>query len=148
MLQERCGAGGGRGEAPGRVAVPGVGGVAAALQHAGTPQGAHPVATSKASVPSAAFDDVLQSWTLPCQNLHVNAAYAHPGGHQPEIRAFDICTQGAGDRQAGDDVSAVLTAWGSWQPALDPHRRPSVGEALVGSLGGRRADQQVPSPLG
>jgi hypothetical protein len=53
------------------------------------------------------------------------------------------CAQGAGDRQAGDDVSAVLTAWGSWQPALDPHRRPSVSEALVGSLGGRRADQQV-----
>jgi hypothetical protein len=45
-------------------------------------------------------------------------------------------------------VSAVLTAWGSWQPALDPHRRPSVSEALVGSLGGRRADQQVPSPVG
>ncbi len=55
--------------------------------------------------------------------------------------------KGSGDRQAGDDVSAVLTAWGSWQPGLEPHRRPSVGEALVGSLGGRRADQQVAAPL-
>lgn len=51
--------------------------------------------------------------------------------------------QGAGDRQAGDDVAALLTTWGSWQPSLEAHRRPSVGEALVGSLGGRRADQQV-----
>ena len=33
------------------------------------------------------------------------------------------------------DVSAVVTAWGTWQPALDPNRRPSVSDALVGSLG-------------
>jgi len=56
--------------------------------------------------------------------------------------------KGAGDRQAGDDVSATLTAWGSWQPALEPHRRPSVGEALIGSLGGRRAEQQVSTAFG
>ena len=37
--------------------------------------------------------------------------------------------------QAGVDVSAVVTAWGTWQPALDPNRRPSVSDALVGSLG-------------
>ena len=65
FLQKRRGAGGGRGEAPGRVAVPGVSGVAATLQHAGAPEGAHPVATRKAALlPCACFDDVLLGWTL------------------------------------------------------------------------------------
>lgn len=53
---------------------------------------------------------------------------------------------GAGDRQAGSDVAAVITAWGTWQPALSPNRRPSVSDALVGSLGGSKAEDQVCSP--
>ena len=53
---------------------------------------------------------------------------------------------GAGDRQAGADVAAVITAWGTWQPALSPNRRPSVSDALVGSLGGSKADSQARTP--
>lgn len=51
--------------------------------------------------------------------------------------------KGAGDKQAGVDVAACITAWGFWQPALEPHRRPSVADVLVGPLGGARADEQV-----
>ena len=51
--------------------------------------------------------------------------------------------KGAGDRQAGDDVAATVTAWGTWQPGLAPHRSPSVSEVLIAALGGARADQQV-----
>lgn len=51
--------------------------------------------------------------------------------------------KGAGDPQAGDDVAATITAWGSWQPGLEPHRSPSVSQVLVAALGGARADQQV-----
>lgn len=41
-----------------------------------------------------------------------------------------------GDPQSGSDVSAVLTSWGTWQPALQPPtRKPSVVNALVGALG-------------
>ncbi|KAL3159283.1 hypothetical protein ABBQ32_011245 [Trebouxia sp. C0010 RCD-2024] len=48
---------------------------------------------------------------------------------------------GHGDHQAGSDVSASLTAWGSWQPALAPTRGPTVLEALIGSLGGRGSNR-------
>lgn len=51
--------------------------------------------------------------------------------------------KGAGDPQAGDDVAATITAWGTWQPGLEPHRSPSPSEVLVAALGGARADQQV-----
>lgn len=50
---------------------------------------------------------------------------------------------GSGDLQAGSDVAAVITAWGTWQPGLNPNRRPSVSDALVGSLGGVKAESQV-----
>ena len=45
--------------------------------------------------------------------------------------------------QAGTDVAATLTAWGSWQPAMMPTRSPTVVNALVGSLGGHGADRRV-----
>ena len=45
--------------------------------------------------------------------------------------------------QAGVDVSAMITAWGTWQPALDPNRRPSVSDALIGSLGDSSNGSQV-----
>ena len=42
---------------------------------------------------------------------------------------------GMGDLQAGGiDSNAVLTSYGTWQPALSPGRKPSVVDALVGSL--------------
>ena len=41
---------------------------------------------------------------------------------------------GAGDRQGGEDVSAVLTTYGAWQPGVNPIRRPAVVESLVGAL--------------
>jgi hypothetical protein len=41
---------------------------------------------------------------------------------------------GSGDSQAAADVSAAITAHGSWQPALAPYRKPAVVEALVGAL--------------
>ena len=37
----------------------------------------------------------------------------------------------------------MITAWGTWQPALDPNRRPSVSDALVGSLGDSFNGSQV-----
>lgn len=49
--------------------------------------------------------------------------------------------------QAGSDVSASLTAWGSWQPALAPTRGPTVLEALIGSLGGRGSNRVSPKHL-
>ena len=45
--------------------------------------------------------------------------------------------------QAGADVSAFLSAWGAWQPALDPFRSPSVADALIGSLGGHGSERRV-----
>ena len=45
--------------------------------------------------------------------------------------------------QAGDDVSHVLSRYGTWQPALQHRRAPTVAEALVGSLGGFGAEQRV-----
>ena len=39
--------------------------------------------------------------------------------------------------QAGDDVSSMLTSFGSWQPSLASHRGPSVLDALLGGLGGQ-----------
>mmetsp|Transcript_10132 Transcript_10132/g.30353 ORF Transcript_10132/g.30353 Transcript_10132/m.30353 type:complete len:836 (-) Transcript_10132:2926-5433(-) len=56
--------------------------------------------------------------------------------------------KGAGDPQAGDDVAATITAWGTWQPGLEPHRSPSPSEVLVAALGGARADQQVLLDIG
>lgn len=41
---------------------------------------------------------------------------------------------GTGDKQAAADVSAAITAHGTWQPAVAPFRRPAVVEALVGAL--------------
>lgn len=51
--------------------------------------------------------------------------------------AFDMFTHlvGAGERQSGWDVSAALTTHGSWQPSVQPSRRPSLADAVVGSLG-------------
>ncbi len=40
-------------------------------------------------------------------------------------------------------MSAMITAWGTWQPALDPNRRPSVSDALIGSLGDGSNGSQV-----
>ena len=48
--------------------------------------------------------------------------------------------------QAGSDVSASLTAWGSWQPALAPFRGPTVLDALVGSLGSRGSNRVSLAP--
>ncbi|GAB4818501.1 hypothetical protein N2152v2_005547 [Parachlorella kessleri] len=50
---------------------------------------------------------------------------------------FDIFTHlvGRGERQSGGDVSSALTTHGSWQPSVQPSRRPSLADALVGSLG-------------
>lgn len=57
---------------------------------------------------------------------------------------------GSGDPQSGVDVSATVSAWGFWQPAISPSRRPSVADALVGSLGGMYGERQVGTvpPLG
>jgi hypothetical protein len=50
---------------------------------------------------------------------------------------FDMFTHlvGHGDRQSGWDVSSALTTHGGWQPSVQPSRRPSLADALVGSLG-------------
>ena len=43
--------------------------------------------------------------------------------------------------QAGDDISSLLTAFGSWQPSLASHRGPSVLDAMLGGLGGQGPDR-------
>lgn len=50
---------------------------------------------------------------------------------------FDMFTHrlGHGDRRSGWDVSSALTTHGSWQPSVQPNRRPSLADAVVGSLG-------------
>jgi FkbM family methyltransferase len=64
--------------------------------------------------------------------------------HFPVSAAFEppfvimVDLIGHGDVQAGADVSALISNWGTWQPALAPTRKPSVVEALVGSLGGHK----------
>lgn len=50
---------------------------------------------------------------------------------------------GHGDPQSGIDVGATVTQWGTWQPAIDPTRGPTVTEALVGSLGSRMVGHKV-----
>eukprot|EP00878_Enallax_costatus_P018487 GHUV01019462.1.p1 GENE.GHUV01019462.1~~GHUV01019462.1.p1 ORF type:complete len:712 (+),score=229.78 GHUV01019462.1:1971-4106(+) len=52
---------------------------------------------------------------------------------------------GTGDRQAAADVSAAITAHGTWQPAVAPFRRPAVVEALVGALS-RHSSSMANSP--
>lgn len=44
---------------------------------------------------------------------------------------------GQGDLQSGSDISSVLSNWGVWQPGLSPSRRPTVVDALIGSLRGK-----------
>jgi hypothetical protein len=54
---------------------------------------------------------------------------------------FDLLTHraGRGERQSGADVSAALTTHGGWQPSVQPARRPSLVDVVVGSLGGHSA---------
>uniref|UniRef100_A0A383WPH4 Methyltransferase FkbM domain-containing protein n=1 Tax=Tetradesmus obliquus TaxID=3088 RepID=A0A383WPH4_TETOB len=54
---------------------------------------------------------------------------------------------GSGDKQAGVDVSAAVTAHGAWQPAVAPYRKPAVVEALVGALS-RHSSSHANSPVG
>ncbi|KAK9834954.1 hypothetical protein WJX84_011882 [Apatococcus fuscideae] len=56
---------------------------------------------------------------------------------------MQVNLRGHGDPQADQDVCAVLTQYGRWQPALAPGQGPSVADALVGSLGGTGADKRV-----
>ncbi|KAK9806068.1 hypothetical protein WJX72_000034 [[Myrmecia] bisecta] len=56
--------------------------------------------------------------------------------------------RGHGDPQAGVDVSATLTSFGTWQPALAPARGPTYAEALVGSLGSSASRQRVLLDIG
>jgi hypothetical protein len=51
---------------------------------------------------------------------------------------FDLLTHrvGRGERQSGADISAALTTHGSWQASVQPSRRPSLADVLVGSMGG------------
>lgn len=50
---------------------------------------------------------------------------------------FDVMTHlvSHGERQSGWDVSQVVSTYGAWQPSVQPTRRPSLAEAVVGSLG-------------
>lgn len=54
---------------------------------------------------------------------------------------------GLGDMQAAADVSAVITAHGSWQPGVAPYRKPAVVEALVGALA-KHSRSSSNSPVG
>ena len=50
---------------------------------------------------------------------------------------FDVMTHlvSHGERQSGWDVSQVVSTFGAWQPSVQPTRKPSLVEAVVGSLG-------------
>ncbi len=50
---------------------------------------------------------------------------------------FDILTAppGTGERQSGADVGAALLTHGTWQPSVQPGRRPGLAEVVVGALG-------------
>ncbi|KAG7667283.1 hypothetical protein Ndes2526B_g04214 [Nannochloris sp. 'desiccata'] len=50
---------------------------------------------------------------------------------------FDVMTHlvSHGERQSGWDVSQIVSTFGTWQPSVQPTRKPSLVEALVGSLG-------------
>lgn len=54
---------------------------------------------------------------------------------------------GLGDMQAAADVSATITAHGTWQPGVAPYRKPAVVEALVGALA-KHSRRSSNSPLG
>lgn len=73
--------------------------------------------------------------------------------HYPVSIAFDppfiLMTDlvGLGDVQAAADVSATITAHGTWQPGIDPNRKPSVVEALVGALA-KHSQRSTNTPSG
>jgi len=50
---------------------------------------------------------------------------------------FDVMTHlvSHGERQSGWDVSQIVSTFGTWQPSVQPTRKPSLVEAVVGSLG-------------
>jgi hypothetical protein len=50
---------------------------------------------------------------------------------------FDVMTHlvSHGELQSGWDVSQVVSTFGTWQPSVQPTRKPSLMEAVVGSLG-------------
>lgn len=58
---------------------------------------------------------------------------------------FDLLTHrlGRGERQGGADVGAALTTHGNWQPSVQPSRRPSLVDAVVGSMGGSEQKHNV-----
>ena len=62
---------------------------------------------------------------------------------------FDVMTHlvSHGERQSGWDVSQVLSAYGTWQPSVQPTRRPSLAEAVVGSLGVLQQDSHFNSMM-
>lgn len=43
--------------------------------------------------------------------------------------------RGHGEKFGSADAGAVISKWGNWQGSMDVTRRPSVADALVGSLG-------------
>eukprot|EP00887_Chlorella_sp_A99_P001125 scaffold14.g1125.t1 len=66
----------------------------------------------------------------------VSAAFSPP---------FDLMTHlaGTGEQHSGQDVGAALTTHGSWQPSVQPSRRPTLTDAVVGSMGGQAASKAV-----
>ncbi len=50
---------------------------------------------------------------------------------------FDVMTHliSHGERQSGWDVSQIVSTFGAWQPSVQPTRKPSLVQAVVGSLG-------------
>ena len=104
-------------------------------------------------------DRLLICSVLPCSGARIMPAEipvwqdsAVPEGLYPVSIEWDppftmlVDLIGHGDRQAGVDTSAVLSIWGTWQPAMAPTRGPTVADALIGSLGGRGAERRVSLP--
>ncbi|PSC76567.1 glycosyltransferase family 32 [Micractinium conductrix] len=69
---------------------------------------------------------------------HAAATLLYPVSVDTFDPPFDLLTHlvGRGERQSGADVGAALTTHGGWQPSVQPSRRPSLLDVLVGSLGG------------
>lgn len=50
---------------------------------------------------------------------------------------------GHGEIHSGWDVSSELSGYGSWQASIDPVRRPTLSDALIGSMGLFQAQKDV-----
>jgi len=86
--------------------------------------------------PASKLSDLVPNYVRHIEMRHSNRKQLYPvsAAFDPP---FEIMTHlaGTGDSHAQSDVSAALTLHGMWQPSVQPTRKPSLIDAIVGSLG-------------